>query len=274
MANLIAAATAFIQQGIPCALIEVTHTAGSVPRERGTQMLVTATATVGTIGGGHLEYQAIAQARLQLSSKNSAAVALHFALGPSLGQCCGGSVDLQIQLLTPAMLATLLPPKARFHLQLYGAGHVGQALIRALAPIDCTIDWIDERQEFEAAAVSLSAQPQQVAKVTCMAVDAVASEVAAAAPNALYLVMTHSHDLDLAIVQNVLARGDFLYLGLIGSKTKRARFESQLRKRDFTDVQLNRITCPIGVSGINDKAPEIIAAAAVAQLLQYAKLHA
>jgi xanthine dehydrogenase accessory factor len=183
------------------------------------------------------------------------------ALGPTLGQCCGGVVTLRWQPLSAASLAQWPTPKARFDLHLYGAGHVGRAIVALLADIDCRVRWIDQRDsEFPG-----TPEPAHISRCCD---DAPEAEVAEAAPGAFFLVLTHSHDLDWRIVDLVLRRGDFGWLGLIGSATKRASFASRLAQRGHSAAAIARIACPIGVAGITGKAPAEIAVAVVAQLLQ------
>jgi xanthine dehydrogenase accessory factor len=261
----------------PAIIIEVRNARGSVPREDGTWMWVSQDMSFGTIGGGHLEFQAMAHAREHLqkiASGNNPFTAAselieHFALGPSLGQCCGGALDVAYSIWSQQKEAQFGKAQQRFFLQLYGAGHVGQAIVRALAPIACSMQWIDERSEFEKLSgdhlfAKGAAQNCQLERIC---VDSVQAEVALAPPDACFLVLTHSHALDLEIVDQVLRRNDFKYLGLIGSATKRARFERQLRERSFSAQHLEKMTCPIGIAGVTGKEPEVIAAAVVAQLL-------
>ena len=262
-----AAALAWHAQGHAAVVVEVQSHQGSVPREAGTRMLVAADAVVGTIGGGHLELRAIADARELLRAPGGqppGGVLQRIALGPSLGQCCGGAVELRFTPLNRYELAGWSPPEPLFHLQLYGAGHVGRAIVRLLADIHCHVQWIDERE----AEFPVGPLPPHVER---LCVEPVQAEVAAAPPAAFYLVLTHSHDLDLAITQAVLARGDFAYFGLIGSRTKRARFEHRLQQRGVPPGLLARMQCPIGVPGIQGKEPAVIAVAVVAQLLQVAQ---
>ena len=243
----------------PAVLVEVTAVRGSVPRGDGTRMLVSADAVRGTIGGGHLELQAIERARRLLGAAMAEDLQ-HVALGPSLGQCCGGALDLRYILLQSVDANHWPLPPPRFTLQLYGAGHVGRAVVKLLTDIDCHVQWIDEREaEFPPAPL-----PPHIERLCVEAVDA---EVAQARPGSCFLVLTHSHDLDLAIAQAVLARADFAWFGLIGSATKRARFERRLRQRGFDDALLARMVCPIGLPGISGKEPAVIALAVVAQLL-------
>ena len=190
----------------------------------------------------------------------------HFPLGPALGQCCGGAVTLGYGALDEGSLKRWSAIAPLFHLQLYGAGHVGRAIATLLATLDVTVDWIDEREEEFAPLTTLGTPwPAQIRQVC---VDAVEGEVRGAPAGAFYLVLTHNHDLDLRITEAILRRADFGYLGLIGSKTKRQRFIHRFEHRGVPAEVIDRMTCPIGVEGITSKQPEIIAAAVVAQLLQ------
>lgn len=264
------AAEAWLQAGCRAVVIEVLDTQGSAPRRAGARMLVSAGQSLGTIGGGHLEWQAIATARELLSGAGPATLprSERFALGPALGQCCGGAVTLGWKALDGATLAAWPEAAPRAHLQLYGAGHVGQAIARLLAPLDLSVDWIDEREAmFAAAAPPGGDWPAHIRRI---AVDAVEAEVDSAPPGAHYLVLTHRHDLDLRITEAIVRRGDFASLGLIGSNTKRARFVHRLEARGLSAGDIQRIVCPIGIEGIAGKEPEVIAVSAVAQLLRHA----
>jgi xanthine dehydrogenase accessory factor len=236
-----------------------------VPRETGTRMLVSAEEAVGTIGGGHLELQALQQARALLLAPDdglAAPIEKHVALGPTLGQCCGGSLDLRFTRLARAGPLAWAAPDPRFFLQLFGAGHVGRAIVRLLADIPCRVQWIDEREtEFPA-----SPSPPHIHRVCAEPVQA---EVASAPPGAFYLVLTHSHELDLALSLAILRRDDAGFFGLIGSRTKRMRFEHRLAERGIDASALSRMVCPIGIAGIAGKEPGVIAASVVAQLLQF-----
>ncbi len=254
-----AAALVWLGETRPAIVVEVTRALGSVPRAAGTRMLVAMADVVGTIGGGHLELEAIARAREMLRTRELVPRTEHFPLGPALGQCCGGAVTLSLAPLDAAALAAWPTEAPRFHLQLYGAGHVGRAIVRALAPLNVVVDWIDERDaEFP------SALPAQVRKVC---VDAVEAEVRDAPPNACYLVLTHQHDLDLRIAEAILRRDDFAFFGLIGSATKRQRFIRRFEQRGVAPSAIARMTCPIGLPGLSGKEPEVIAASVVGQLL-------
>lgn len=252
--NVRATAAAWLASRRAAVLVQVVAHRGSVPRETGTCMLVTADTVVGTIGGGHLELQAIARARAGNTGDWSV------ALGPTLGQCCGGALTLHTAPLTAAALAAWPEPVPRFVLQLYGAGHVGRAIVAALAPVDCRVTWLDERED----QFPLTPDPHQVQR---LCVEPVEAEVAMAPRGAFYLVLTHSHDLDQRITEAVLKRADFGWLGLIGSATKRARFLHRFEQRGIPPETLARLTCPIGLPGISGKEPGVIAAGVVAQLL-------
>ena len=264
-------AAAWLQAGRPAMLVQVLEARGSVPREAGTRMLVSAEAVAGTIGGGHLEWQAIARARQQLVAGSGTGTGIDavtadpvdqvIALGPALGQCCGGALTLRTQPLDAAALAAWPDEAPLFTLQLYGAGHVGRAIVALLETLPCRVQWIDEREaEFPAA---LSAP-----HIQRLCVEPVQAEVPHAPPGAFYLVLTHRHDLDLTLTEAILRRGDVGFMGLIGSATKRARFLRRLEDRGLPAAALARLTCPIGLPGIVGKQPELIAVAVVAQLLQ------
>lgn len=241
-------------------VVEITDTRGSAPREAGTRMLVAADEVQGSIGGGHLELQAIATARRMLEDGQVTPLQQSLALGPSLGQCCGGTVRLRLAPLAQERPADWPQPPARFFLQLHGAGHVGRAIIELLSGLPCRVQWIDERE------AEFPDEPLP-AHIERLCVAAVEAEVAQAPPGACFLVMTHSHDQDLAITEAILRRGDFAWVGLIGSKTKRARFRQRLLDRGVPADRIERLTCPIGLPGIDGKEPEVIAVATVAQLL-------
>ena len=256
-------ARAWLQAKRPAMEVQVLDARGSVPREAGTRMLVAADEVAGTIGGGHLELQAIADARAMLAAHEAGPRDRAIALGPTLGQCCGGALTLRTQALMPETLDGWPREAPLFSLQLYGAGHVGRAIVKLLEGINCSVQWIDEREsEFPAA--------PSAAHIERLCVEPVEAEVSNAAPGHFYLVLTHSHELDQRITEAILKRGDFGYLGLIGSATKRARFLHRFEQRGIGQAVLDRMTCPIGVSGITGKEPEVIAVAVVAQLLQVA----
>ena len=256
----------------PAMLVQVSATQGSVPREVGAWMAVFADFVIGTIGGGHLEYQAIAQARAgliasgDLGKANTATVRTRFALGPALGQCCGGVVHLDFEPVN-ASNAPALRLKLRAKLMpvaLFGGGHVGHALVRVLAPLPFALTWIDSRD-----GVFPTDLPGHI---VCEHSDPVQSAVPGLMPQSQVLIMSFSHAEDLEIMAGCLKRqreqADLPYIGLIGSQTKWAAFGRRLQARGFTSAELSQVTCPIGVPGITCKEPEVIAVAVAAQLLQ------
>jgi xanthine dehydrogenase accessory factor len=321
--------------GAPCVVVTVAEARGSVPREAGTKMVVTADAAFGTIGGGRLEYEALGVARELLKGAAARAELRWFGLGPSLGQCCGGTARVMFEPMAgqgepwqtalralierdePAVLVTALarslarklvvsrsdavgdlgdPPgqeaavaAARallelpgagvlfeqsedgtalllepirahgLHVVLFGAGHVGKALVRILGELPCRVIWIDGRAEQFPSAVP----PNVVIDRT----ETPQHAVDRAPPGAAFLVMTHNHALDLRLCEKILARNDFCYFGLIGSATKRAKFIKRFKARGIAEAAIERMVCPIGIPGVSGKHPGEIAVAVAAQLL-------
>ncbi|OED38414.1 xanthine dehydrogenase accessory protein XdhC [Chromatiales bacterium (ex Bugula neritina AB1)] len=313
-------------------LVTVVRVDGSVPREVGARMLVSQQNVSGTIGGGNLEYQAIAIARDRLLS--SAAVERRmFALGPALGQCCGGKVELLFEQAVAGMdwVSGILQSLSQDHASqelwphgqwlcrcveagaagnyeivgkesigvsgpaqslsaassqpqlvshdgllwfceplfiqlpqvwLFGAGHVGKAVVAQLALLPCRLTWIDERAEMLQLPESLEAEPSIVIHET----EACADEVAEAPSQACYVIMTHSHATDYDICQAVIDRGDFRYLGVIGSDSKRRQFTRRLQHRNRPETLIKSMRCPIGLGSIRSRRPESIALSLAMQL--------
>ncbi len=313
-------------------VVTVAGVRGSAPRETGARMIVSAEESIGSIGGGQLEYQCTRIAVEQLQKKGAyseARLTRRFPLGTNCGQCCGGVVDVMFERVessactwleelarlhnerSPAVLITpldaetgrylltgdrclryetdnacadevmtvarqmldgndtarvvddfLLEPirDSDFNLAIFGAGHVGAATVDVLARLDANIRWIDNRRNIFPAHL-----PENV-----MAVESAnpSEEVAALPAGTYYLVLTHSHPLDFEICDRVLRRGDFSYCGLIGSLSKRRRFERLMRKQGMPDTLLDRLICPIGIAGIESKKPAAIAVAVAAELLR------
>lgn len=272
--SLHACASRWLAQGRTACIVSVDAIRGSTPRDIDARMLVAPDEVRGTVGGGHLEWRAIDLARQALREGMPTGDWTHtFPLGPTLGQCCGGVVTLRFEALSHAALAAWQMPPPRFHVELHGAGHVGQAIVKLLSDLDCRVRWIDERAddlpEWDAQAglpdpAMLAALPEHI---HWLPTEAAAREVADAPPDACHLVLTHRHDLDLRIIDAVLRRGDFRFAGLIGSQTKRARFLNRLAEQGIDADTLARLTCPIGLPDIQGKEPAVIAIAVVAQLL-------
>ncbi|HVK54475.1 MAG TPA: xanthine dehydrogenase accessory protein XdhC [Burkholderiales bacterium] len=309
--------------------VTVARVRGSAPREQGACMLVGETTEEGTIGGGHLELKAIETARQMLKSSDAPLRLDRFALGATLGQCCGGVVELWFERFTtgdrdflrdamriredgkPVVVATrpngvgrperqiftdssdteahraqtyrlLMPNASRATLirspeaqpdflieridqpdtplWLFGAGHIGKALVKIMADLPFRITWIDSRE-----AMFPTTIPDNV---TPLFSDSPADEVEAAPPGTYFLVLTHSHDIDYEICRAILQRDDFIWAGLIGSASKISRFMQRLSHQGVPLERIARLTCPIGAEGITDKRPAAIAVSVAAQLLQ------
>jgi xanthine dehydrogenase accessory factor len=248
----------------PAVLVSVHDVHGSGPREVGAWMAVMAGEVINTIGGGHLEFRAIDEARRLMDG--GGATTRRYALGPSLGQCCGGVVHLRYEPVTladaPVLAQRLQAPAVP--VALFGGGHVGQALVQVLGTLPFSVTWVDSRDQVFPATVPFN--------VTCEHSDPVQAAVPGLPPGALVLVMSFSHAEDLDVVAACLRRlrerNDLPYIGLIGSKSKWAAFRHRLEERGFTSAELARVTSPIGLPGITGKQPEVIAVSVAAQLLQ------
>ena len=228
--------------------ITVTRTAGSAPREAGAQMLVWADRTEGTIGGGALEWEAMAEAHRMLQagrSRHSASI----PLGPAMGQCCGGSVSL---LWEEAEVMTSSPARP---LWIYGAGHVGRALVNVMAPLpDFDITWVDTQADrFPQTDVTtlVAADPTLVVKHAPIDAD--------------HLIFTYSHAIDLGLC-NAILNHRFHSVGLIGSATKWARFRSRLAAMGHSNADISRIACPIGDPSLGKHPAEIAIGVASAMI--------
>jgi xanthine dehydrogenase accessory factor len=259
-----------------CVWISIERFEGSSPREVGAWMLVSQEGVQGTVGGGHFEFDAMAKARELLNAQPFApsVQTLRYALGPSLGQCCGGVVWLRMEAIAAsdamkleALRAYSMPGKGRNHLKiaLFGGGHVGKAIVNALAPLPCAVHWIDSRDEIFPLELPANVQAEHSAPVQ--------GAVADLAAQSHVLIMSFSHAEDLDIVASCLQRqrekNDLPFIGLIGSKTKWATFRHRLEERGFTQEELAHVTCPIGLPSVAGKEPEVIAASVAAQLLQF-----
>ncbi|MEO8344559.1 MAG: xanthine dehydrogenase accessory protein XdhC [Betaproteobacteria bacterium] len=333
-----------LKNGRRAVLVTIAHTSGSAPREPGTAMVVTEAAFHGSIGGGHLEHEALTMARDALANAHTPASTwiVRFPLAARLGQCCGGVATLAftavaagshvwldaaltcVRTSTPFALVTrvggaqdapskllvtmddahssladweresaaISAARARlasgevgagfvaaatgpttqllievvrpdaFPVLVFGNGHVGRALVHVLRALPAHIRWIDEREADFPAAV-----PDHIEIV---ATDAPEDEIARAPHGAFLIVLTHSHPRDFAIVEAALARQDWRYLGMIGSRSKRAQFERRLAARGMAPEVLARLVCPIGIHGglaIRSKEPGAIAIAVAAEII-------
>jgi xanthine dehydrogenase accessory factor len=240
----------------PSVIIRIIKAEGSTPREVGASMLVTADGFRGTIGGGTLEWHALAEAQKMLGQpKATKQIQKH--LGPDLGQCCGGRVTLAFENFSaedqPLFKAD---ENKKTHINLWGAGHVGRALVMALAPLPFDVTWWDVRDN---AFPTLTPE-----NTTCRIGTPTDMQT-----GGLVLVMTHSHALDFEIVDYALRNKSFTHVGLIGSSTKQKRFLKRLTEAGHDANNLAKLTCPIGQKSITSKHPAVIAASVAVQLLEW-----
>ena len=256
---------AFLAVWPKLALVEVRQAKGSTPREEGAWMLVSESSIFGTIGGGQLEFMAIDRAREMLAADVPANDTLDVPLGPQIGQCCGGRVEIGLKLADKAVLADLKQRVAREDalrpsIYIFGGGHVGHALADAMSLLPLAITVVETRADMlegltGAVDSKLTAMPEEI--------------VRSAPAGSAFLVLTHDHALDFLIVSEALNRGDAAYVGMIGSKTKRATFASWYRKEAGGDeTSLARLVCPIGGADVKDKRPTVIAALAAAEVMR------
>lgn len=241
--------------------VRLTRVRGSSPRDAGAVIYVAPRATHGTIGGGQLEYMAIDHARAMLARGDDRAV-MDVPLGPEIGQCCGGRVEIEIRRMTTADRGRAVGEDvdaraAQPHVYVFGAGHVGRALAAVLALLPVRTVLVDSRAE----ELALNTAP-----VGTRLTPLPEAEVRRAPPGSAFVVLTHDHSLDFLITAEALARGDAAYVGMIGSATKRAKFERFCRHEDAT-IPTAGLTCPIGGQGSADKRPEVIAAFVAAEVI-------
>ena len=258
---------AFLQDGHGIILVQISRTEGSTPRDNDAYLLVKPNEIAGTIGGGQLEFHAIDIARNMIAS-SEACRQLDMALGPHLGQCCGGKVSLNFISVTPEISRELLKKaeKAAYLLPMiaiFGAGHTGKALCHQMALLPFAVRLIDDRH------IALSAIGANVTQLHSSDPE----EFVSATPDiAAVIVLTHSHSLDYAITAAALKRDDIAYVGMIGSATKRTLFSRWFLQSGGTNTQLDKLKCPIGGAEIVDKRPEIIAALTIAEIIRVLSL--
>ncbi|PHR62642.1 MAG: xanthine dehydrogenase accessory protein XdhC [Robiginitomaculum sp.] len=292
-------------------LVTLCQVEGSAPRGAGTKMLIWAGGQFGTIGGGELEYRLTKAAHKMLSAPAEQPVLADYPLGPVLGQCCGGFVRALLEPLDPsatdwlvewangetawatdvltgekssrpadgssgaitvldqeqAVHSNLMPlEQCRFVVEqppaplppvwVFGAGHIGIALHAILSRLDVDLRWIDDRKAL-AGQAEYCPDPVQLART--------------APDDALIIILTYNHDLDYDLCRAVLSRDNVRLCALIGSKTKRARFVTRLKRDGLAQKQIARLTCPAGLPGIGGKHPDEISVAIAAQILQTIK---
>ena len=235
----------------PCVMVTVLEDRGSVPRDAGTKMLVTRDKLIATIGGGHLEHVATKMAREMLISGERSLKVERFNLGARLGQCCGGMATLSFEPIGTAQK----------HRVVFGAGHVAKALLHIVSTLPFRVTWIDERDDVF---------PEELPRgVTKLVTDDPVAEVRDLPPNSYYLVMTHNHQLDFDLARAIIDRDDSVYFGMIGSLTKRKKFDMRLAQRGYSDSQINTMICPIGVSMVSGKHPAEIAVSVAGELIAH-----
>ncbi|MCB1517643.1 MAG: xanthine dehydrogenase accessory protein XdhC [Hyphomicrobiaceae bacterium] len=267
MSLFVAQVRRFAGQHASAVCVRLDQVRGSSPRDEGALMLVSDNATIGTIGGGHMEHMAIDVARRMLRDGDAASVR-DVALGPETGQCCGGRVIVKFERITNELVAQIGDQLERMrsgdpHVFVFGAGHVGRALVRALHPLPLQVHLVDERQS----ELALTDVPVDLIHA------ALPEQVVRTAPaGSGFVVLTHDHALDFLIAREVLARGDAYYAGMIGSKTKRAVFASWLAENGDDPRLLDALLCPIGNKAVDDKRPEVIAALAAAEILVHSQV--
>ncbi len=306
-----------LEAKLPCILISIIEKKGSVPRGPGTRMLLRNDGSIyGTIGGGQLEWSIMQQGTEILSNQNEHYFTLrNQTLGPGIGQCCGGSVTIGLELISPTYLLKArefmeLEQKGGFQckvkfseqgkvirdlvtdrnssdtelegvnnnvhqesffiedynelwrqLIIFGAGHIGQALMLAIAPLPFDVTWVDSRK---------SIFPKVTPKnFNCLVEKNPVNVIASTPDDSFIIITTHSHALDQEITYAALQDDRFAYVGLIGSKSKKASFKNRLLKIGLTEAQFDKLVCPIGIDSIQSKNPAEIATAIAAQLLIY-----
>jgi xanthine dehydrogenase accessory factor len=246
------------RSGTPFVMVTLARVRGHAPRRSGSKMLVTSEDTYGSIGGGNLEETAIARARELLAQGANEPELLSLALTPHGGehgvQCCGGEVTL---LLEPVCVA-------RPTVAIFGAGHVGWALMHVLQMLPLALYLIDSRKVRLDEARLLA---ERAARVRLEHAPVPESAVEHLPAGAHLLILTHDHAEDLAILERALRRDDLGFIGLIGSAVKWQHFQQRLKAQGLSEAVLARVATPIGLPGVPGKSPQAIAIAAAAQLL-------
>ncbi len=249
----------YFASGEPVIIARVDKAAGSTPREAGASMLITANRTDGTIGGGQLEFRVIETARQMLAEGRDREI-MDIALGPELNQCCGGRVKISLASAGAADLEALKAaetsnPPAEVYI--FGAGHTGSALARAITLLPLAVTLADSRPQ------CLETVDTEVQKIATPLPEQLVRD---AKPGSAFVVMTHEHAVDFIITAAALVRGDAAYVGMIGSATKRELFARRFVEEGHDRSLLTSLTCPIGANRAGDKRPEVIAAITAAEI--------
>ena len=233
-----------------CVLVTIFSTKGSTPRATGSKMLVTQQQSMFSIGGGHLEHQAIKLSRAMLTEANTQAFIKNFSLGASLGQCCGGRVELLFEAFYPQ----------NRQIAIFGAGHIAKALVPILEQLPCSIVWADSRAD-----LFPEQHTRHTRRVICEDLNQVIEDLKI---NCHVLIMTHNHQLDQQLCETLLKRSHQGFIGVIGSTTKWKKFKLRLLNKGYTPQQVAAICCPIGMAEIKGKLPMEVAVSVSAQFIQ------
>ncbi|QDO86695.1 xanthine dehydrogenase accessory protein XdhC [Shewanella psychropiezotolerans] len=251
MTNWSSAANQLSKQGSVYVLVTLVGVSGSTPRNSGTKMVISQADIFDTIGGGHLEHKTIKHARTMLAVGKNCQHLEHFQLGSNLGQCCGGNASVLFECFAAVGV----------NIMLFGAGHVGKALIPILAQLPCHVTWVDSREE------QFPANIEMYPNVTKVVTEEPEFEVGSMPEHSYFVVMTHNHQMDFEISQAILKRADFSYLGLIASDTKWRRFKQRYKHRDVDQNQVARMSCPIGLEQVGGKLPIEVAVSVSAEII-------
>lgn len=252
------------QQGCAYVLVTLIASAGSVPREAGTKMVVTGDTQFDTIGGGHLEYEAVNKARTLLIEGVSSQKIVSMPLASKLGQCCGGAVKVLYEVMV----------NHQQHLAIFGAGHVAQALVPILAQLPLQIRWVDSREDFFSDKPSGGSMPlaakiaQTHDNVVSIINDDPTQELANLPDGTWVVILTHNHQLDYSLIQTALKHPGLDFIGMIGSHTKAKRFRTRLTHRGYDLEKIEKIVSPIGDLSVTGKRPVEVAVSISAQLIR------
>ncbi len=251
--------------------VKIIETKGSVPREKNVFMIISKERQFGTIGGGEFEFRVTKESLKLMQNKNKYKDSFKYSLGPSLGQCCGGYIEVELikfdnglKLLEKLDLKNDITNQNQ-NLYIFGAGHVSNALTNKLDGVGFNVFIIDSREEY-------------LNKITNKNINKVLAKnpeiiIQNAPPLSYFVVLTHSHKLDFDISVRILEKNNYIFFGLIGSQTKKIKFKKRLKDYGFKDNVINRIECPIGIGSINGKEPDVIAISIIARLLEIKSLN-
>ena len=254
--NWIDALSSLSRKNRSLVIVTVLLVEGSAPRDSRTKMVVDIEDIHDTIGGGKLEFEVIREARSLIKAAVPETLTKTYSLGQDLSQCCGGRVTVLFECI----------PANNFNVILFGAGHVGTALATIISQLPCRLTWIDSRELI----ITRLMEESRFNGVDFQVMENPTLEVENCPKNAYHLVMTHSHEIDMELVEAILSRKDARFCGLIGSRSKSVKFRNRLIRKGFSKVELSTLTSPVGISDLGGKSPMEIAVSVAAQLM---KLH-